>query len=207
MLAPRPSPTPRRRVAPPTGYPPLPAVSPIKGHPIAVAPPFSFPSRPPLPACTRALRHPPPLFPWPHVRAGRPNYCRCAIFTPPRHSPPSPCPLGELCPLPSLPLLDHASPPLSPPPAAGLIDTLPGHRSSTTALERRPSLVRTPPPHLARRNRCRSPVESPLGALHLGRRQSCVGWRGPAGPRSRWARPNSAESRAEMPAQHCVVIF
>jgi hypothetical protein len=79
-----------------------------------------------------------------------------------------------------LSLLYHASPPSSPPPAAGLIDTLAGHRSSAAALERRharpfslphhrwPSPVRTRPPHLARRNHCRSPV-SP----HLARHPLC----------------------------------
>jgi hypothetical protein len=71
---------------------------------------------------------------------------------------------------------------LSSPPAAGLIDALPGHRSSAVALERRRagpfspphccwlSSVRTPPHHLARRNRRRSRLESPPGALHLHRR-------------------------------------
>jgi hypothetical protein len=88
------------------------------------------------------------------------------------------------------PLLDRASPPPSPPPAAGLVDALPGHRSSATALERRraglfslphchwPSLVRTPLPHFARRNRHRPPpppVESLSGVLHLGHRRNRAG--------------------------------
>jgi hypothetical protein len=71
--------------------------------------------------------------------------------------------------------------PPSPPPTAGLIDALPSHRSSTAALERchvgpfsslchpRSSPVRTLSSHLVRCNRSRSLVESPLGALHLGR--------------------------------------
>jgi hypothetical protein len=112
------------------------------------------------------------------------------------------------------PLLVRASPSPLPPPAAGLVDALPSHQSSAAAMEccragpfspphhHRPSSVRTPPPHLARHNHRRSPVESLLGVLHLGHRKSrataptrgdrtertCaapagMGWLG------RWARP------------------
>jgi hypothetical protein len=129
-----PPPPPRCHVAPLVDRPPLPAVSPIMGAPSPPCPLFSFPSHPPSSLSSASCS------------------CRPTGLPPPRH-------LRTVAPL--SPLLDRDSPPLSPPPAAGLIDSLPGHRSSATALEhrrigpfslphrRRLSPVRTPPPHLA----------------------------------------------------------
>jgi hypothetical protein len=183
--------------------------------------PLSFASHPSSRARARALHRPLLSFlslvsaPADWTAAAMLSSCRHTIVAPPWWA--LPCPW---CP----PLLDHASPPPSPPPATGLVDALPGHWSSATALERhrvgsfppphhrQPSLVRTPLPHHARCNRRRSPVDSPLGTLHLGRWRSRVShataplvWPG-------WAivplgQANSDGPRAKMLTQHCVAFF
>jgi hypothetical protein len=95
-------------------------------------------------------------------------------------------------------LLDHASPPSSPPPTVGLIDALPDHRSSTTALEHRragPFLRPTTTGRL--RWESRRPTLSDATAVAP-----------PWSPRrARYTQANIAGPRAEMPAQQCAMIF
>jgi hypothetical protein len=118
---------------------------------------------------------PPPLFPRPRVHAGQPDCRRHAVFTPPRHCPPPS--VSSTMPLSSAPFGSCLTSPVlfsscrtrrRPPRPLELrrrdgLFSLP-HRRGT-------SPVRTPLPHLASHNRCQSPVESPLSALHLGRRR------------------------------------
>jgi hypothetical protein len=73
---------PRRHVAPPVARPPPPAASPIKDAPSPLRPPF-FPLSFSLASTRLSTPSPPPLFPWPHVRAGRPDCRRHAIVPPP----------------------------------------------------------------------------------------------------------------------------
>jgi hypothetical protein len=84
---------------------------------------------------------------------------------------------------------------------------------------RRPSPVRTPPPHLARRNRRRFPVESRPVALHLVHRRARAGRAtAPSTRTQRWLswagwatvpldQANSAGPRARKLVQYCAAIF
>jgi hypothetical protein len=162
-------PTSRRRVALPETY---------KACPSSSRPSFLSLSSS-LTSARLSTLSPPSSLPQPHVHADRPDCRRRAVFVPLGHSPPL---LGELhnalSPIPFGPRLTFVIPASSsrnhrcPPQLPELCYRLgtPPHRAVFSTHSRRPSLVRTPPPHLARRNNRRSPVESSSGALHLGRR-------------------------------------
>jgi hypothetical protein len=94
-----------------------------KGCPITS--PLFFPLSSSLAGARSSNPSSPPLFPRPRVSAGQLDCHRHAIFTLPCHCPPAPH-------LPSL--LDRVSPPPSSPPAPGLVDTLPVHRSFAAVL-------------------------------------------------------------------------
>jgi hypothetical protein len=131
---------PDRRAAPHASLPrgaahgpsPTSVASPIKGAPSP--PPLFFPLSSYLAGARSSNLSSPPLIPQPRVSADELDCHRHAIFMLPCHCPPAPH-------LPSL--LDRASPPPSSPPALGLVDTLPVHRSSAAVLGHflRPTIV------------------------------------------------------------------
>jgi hypothetical protein len=136
--------------------------------------PLFFPLSSSLVSARSRNPSPPPLFPWPHVRADRPDSRRRhAIIPPPSVNsdvPPSSTPFGPRL---TSPVLSSSCRihrrPLRPTELRRSLGT-PPRWAIFSAPPRRPSPVRTPLPHLTRRNRCRSPAESPPGALHLGLR-------------------------------------
>jgi hypothetical protein len=150
-----------------------------KGCPVAAMPLFSFPFVLPRERTLEQIRCPLLCFlglmsaPANRTVAATPSSRRHATVPPPSVSsamPLSSAPFGSCL---TSPVLSSSCRTRRRPPWPLELH----HRDGLFSLPHRrwTSPVRTPPPHLASHNRCRSPVESPLSALHLGRRRRRTG--------------------------------